>query len=208
MIEIAQLKKVARLKLKRTLAKMSRTDIIAESRMVCERVRHWPVYERARNLALFVSMPSGELDTSMLLQSAFEDNKRVFVPRVHQDRLMLIEAFSMADIASFEVSSYGIPEPPLNDSKRAQPLHDDKLGIDVVLVPGLAFDRQGLRLGRGKGYYDRFLQELDAASSDSRPVRCGVALSPQLVESVPVLEHDLPVDILFTPLEQVLFSSH
>jgi 5-formyltetrahydrofolate cyclo-ligase len=77
--------------------------------------------------------------------------------------------------------------------------------VDIVFVPGLAFDRKGLRLGRGKGYYDRFLASLDGSSP--RPVRCGIAFAEQFVEEVPIESHDRPVDVLFTPLEKMVFES-
>jgi 5-formyltetrahydrofolate cyclo-ligase len=65
--------------------------------------------------------------------------------------------------------------------------------IDLVVLPGLGFDPFGNRLGRGRGFYDRFL-----AHRDYRAVSCGLALEEQFVESVPVGPHDMPIDMLVT----------
>ena len=73
--------------------------------------------------------------------------------------------------------------------------------IDLVVAPGLGFDRKGNRLGRGGSYYDRFFtnKELKAA-------KCGFAFAEQVIETVPVTEHDMPVDMLVTDEEVLYFG--
>lgn len=71
--------------------------------------------------------------------------------------------------------------------------------LDVVIVPGLAFDATGARLGRGGGFYDRLLARLAALPASHRPVSVGVCVDEQVVENVPVEAHDLRVDMMVTP---------
>jgi 5-formyltetrahydrofolate cyclo-ligase len=75
----------------------------------------------------------------------------------------------------------------------------DEPEIDAVIVPGLAFDRAGGRLGYGEGYYDRFLEKLMQAKTP-RAQFVGVAFDAQVVENVPMYAHDVPMDWLVTEL--------
>ena len=74
--------------------------------------------------------------------------------------------------------------------------------IDAILVPAVAFDRRGYRVGYGGGYYDRFLPELRG-----RAVRVGLAFACQLVDSVPAGAHDVPVDFIVTETEIIATGS-
>jgi 5-formyltetrahydrofolate cyclo-ligase len=70
--------------------------------------------------------------------------------------------------------------------------------IDLVVTPGLGFDRRGNRLGRGGSYYDRFF-----ANTELKAIKCGLGFAEQLVDTVPVVDHDVPVDLLVTDKEIV-----
>ena len=85
-----------------------------------------------------------------------------------------------------EISRYGLRNPSGNEIM-------DVAQIDMVVVPGLGFDESGDRLGRGAGFYDRFL-----ASHNFKGIRCGLAFEDQLMASVPVDEHDMRLDMLVT----------
>jgi 5-formyltetrahydrofolate cyclo-ligase len=68
-------------------------------------------------------------------------------------------------------------------------------GLDFILMPGLAFTREGLRMGRGKGYYDRYLNQV-AEVQGRKPATVAVAFKEQIYESIPFDEHDVPVDLV------------
>lgn len=127
-----------------------------------------------------------EIDTTALAQRAWEDGKRVLAPRVDWDAGRLgavqIESFKEPDIRTGE---RGIAEPAGPEVKIDE--------IDLVVVPGLAFDVRGNRLGRGGGFYDRFL-----AQPGFRAVRCGLAFEIQIVECVPVNAFDVSMHMLVT----------
>mmetsp|Transcript_14696 Transcript_14696/g.52315 ORF Transcript_14696/g.52315 Transcript_14696/m.52315 type:complete len:142 (+) Transcript_14696:471-896(+) len=128
--------------------------------------------------------------------------------------MVLVEAFSVADVDSWSLSKYGIPEPPRD--ARADALDAD---VGLVVVPGLAFDRNCKRLGQGAGFYDAWLASLaeaHAARGLPRPLLVGVALSAQILplkdsresdtseavdflESVPTELHDFVLDVVLSP---------
>ena len=132
--EISRLKKQLRSQMLKVLRQLDIGVLQQQSQQAAAHIHDWPAYKQAQRLALFVSMKN-EFDTNPLLSQAFEDRKKVFVPRVHNDRLQLIEAFSMEDISAFEVSKWGIPEPPVNDDSREHVL-DTGNSVDIVFVPG------------------------------------------------------------------------
>lgn len=110
--------------------------------------------------------------------------------------MVFLEVASEEELASWKPNGWGIREPPL-EPNRAQAPRD--VGLDVVVVPGVAFDVQGARCGQGMGFYDTFLAKY-AASKRPMPRLVALALSVQIVGCVPVTEHDWNVDeVLFEP---------
>lgn len=140
-------------------------------------------WHRAARLALFVSRPD-EIDTEPLLERAFDGHRPVLLPRM--TGASSLEFVEVPDLEGLRPGGFGILEPP-----RDAPA-TELVGGDLVLVPGMAFDREGGRLGRGVGYYDRLFAR--CASACERPVRIGVGFSFQLVERVPMADHDVRMD--------------
>ena len=133
-----------------------------------------------------------EVDTRELIGTAFEANKRVALPRVVGPRLM--RWFEVHDLDNLETNRYGIDEPPINEAREVDPL-----GIPdaVALVPGLAFDRGGYRIGYGGGFYDGFL-------AGFRGVGVGLCRSITYFDEIPLLEsHDRAVTIVVSEASQV-----
>ncbi|WP_051633082.1 5-formyltetrahydrofolate cyclo-ligase [Thermonema rossianum] len=114
-------------------------------------------------------------------------NVQIAVPKVKGGRL---EHYRLLPHAQLQLSSWGVPEPP--DSAPALAPSDFE-NIDVVLVPLLAFDLRGGRVGYGKGYYDAFLRHLPHA------LRVGVSLLPPLKAIADLEEHDMPLHLVVTP---------
>lgn len=145
-----------------------------------------PVWRASRVVLGYASFRN-EVDTFPLLAVILAEGKELVLPRVDRGRRSL-DLLRVRDLRVDLGPGYqGIPEPnPL----RCPPA--DPRVIDLVLVPGVVFDRRGFRLGYGGGYYDRLLESLP------RAVRVGLGFSLQVVDELPVLSHDLPVDILVT----------
>jgi 5-formyltetrahydrofolate cyclo-ligase len=143
-------------------------------------------FENARVVMLFLSTPH-EVDTAPLALKAWQAGKTVVVPKVSWDqrRMLPVEISGLQD-ASFTTTGPGIREPI-----GGQPIPVDM--IDLVVVPGLGFTEQGYRIGRGMGFYDRFL-----AQTEFIGVSCGLAFDEQILPELPVLDHDVPLSMLVT----------
>ena len=162
------------------------------SRRVRENVLQIEQVKQASEVMLYVNFRS-EVETFPLFAALQQQGILTSAPLtlVRDHRLL---AYRITDPALDLRPGYcGIPEP---DPTQAVPV--DPAAIDVVLLPGSVFDRQGGRLGYGGGYYDRFL-----AREAPRALRIGLAFSMQVVDRVPVLEHDMKLHYLVTEKETV-----
>jgi 5-formyltetrahydrofolate cyclo-ligase len=157
-------------------------EVESLSAAIQERLLAVEEYARARTVHAYVGAKANEVRTDRILARTLASGRRLVVPRVAGERLAHHEVRSLSDLAP---ARFGLLEPD-----PASP-EVDPGEIDLVVVPGLAFDRSGNRLGFGKGYYDRFL-------SGIRAVKAAVLYGRQIVEQVPVSERDVPVDLLVT----------
>ncbi len=153
-------------------------------------------YRSAEAVLWYVSMPS-ELATAPAIEAALAEGKRVAVPWCDGENLGL---WRLESVRELEPGTWGIPEPP--PARRGEPERRIAPGaIELVVVPGLAFDRSGRRLGHGKGYYDRLLARSPA-------VRAGLCYDAQVFPEVPAGPRDAVMDWLVTergasPVERV-----
>jgi 5-formyltetrahydrofolate cyclo-ligase len=141
--------------------------------------KRWTRYE---TVLLFLSMKD-EVDTEPLIKAAFEDKKVVFVPKIIEDSLHF---FRISKLTGFETGAFGIREP-----KDGVELTDVDFPACIV-TPGVAFDVGGGRLGRGKGYYDRFFAELDLKGLPYLAV--GLCSWERIVEETPSTALDKKMD--------------
>jgi 5-formyltetrahydrofolate cyclo-ligase len=143
-------------------------------------------FQAARTVALYASLP-GEVPTDALLAAALADNKAVVFPVVPSEgRLLTFRAVeNAAHLVPFGRLAIREPE----DVRPRVALE----AIDLFVVPGLAFTRQGHRLGQGAGYYDATL-----ARAPSSTPRMALTFSEQVLESLPVVETDVPVHFVVT----------
>jgi 5-formyltetrahydrofolate cyclo-ligase len=158
------------------------------SRIIWERFFALPEYAAAETVMLYVDARS-EVRTRPFLPGVIAAGKRVVVPYCVEGDL---ELFHLEGLEELAPGYFGIQEPrpelrPL-PGKRVEP---GELGL--VMVPGLAFDRRGGRMGYGRGYYDRLLHR---TRRDTR--RVAVAFECQLFPAIPMLEHDLFMDTVIT----------
>jgi 5-formyltetrahydrofolate cyclo-ligase len=134
---------------------------------------------------LFLSM-SDEVQTIKMLQKALAAGKKVCIPLVGETPGEM-QATMLTSLDDLVMGKYGILTVRQEKVRIVEPR-----SIDLILVPGVAFDMAGRRLGMGAGYYDRFLLKAPEA------IRAGLCLACQLVEKVPCEEYDLPVQYLVT----------
>ena len=136
----------------------------------------------AKTILFYVAF-DGEVETIDMIKRACAKGKKVAVPAILKDKKMIIPTLIRNCEEDLELGPYGIKHPKSNRTAR---INVDEL--DLVVVPGIAFDKKGHRLGRGAGYYDRFLARLP---KDVPTV--GLAFDFQMVNVLPHQDHDIPV---------------
>jgi 5-formyltetrahydrofolate cyclo-ligase len=190
-----------RRKVKFLLAGLPREDFHSEGIKAARLFRKSPLWTRCNNLLIFLSMPS-EIDTDPLLEAALEDGKKVFAPRT-EDALIRFYRVNSSQ-GPWQYGFFGLREPAEPAAEEGQEentpqdnaLQENDFPV-LIITPGLAFDRQGRRLGRGGGYYDRFFAELDEAGRDYTAL--GLCMECQLTDRVPAVDLDKKVSALLTP---------
>jgi len=196
-----------------------------------------PEYKTASRISVYLSMPGGEISTGGIVRDALDQGKRVFIPYTYslkepQDGqpksiMDMVELQSMNDFESLEPDKWGIPTPSRDSiALRANcfggtgitkgSTEDISDGLDLIVMPGMAFDSSFGRLGHGKGFYDYFLTRCHQVSR--MPFRgknywhffcggltnrseVGLSLTEQLLppgESVPMDSSDYRLDALVT----------
>lgn len=158
-----------------------RSSKIAEKLLSCEE------YKASQTVMTYVALPL-EVNTDQIIKKALEHGKRVVVPFIEPDS-QTITASELSGIECLEKGPLGIFQPK-EGSSRSIPLKE----IDLVVVPAIAYDQQNIRLGRGKGYYDRFLASDDLSSAKV----IGLAFHFQILDCLPSDPHDKPVQRVIT----------
>lgn len=178
-------KKTLRIESKAKVLAMSDQQRRSASASIFGRLARTDIFARARVVALYMSLPD-EPQTEYFLREMCH-RKRLVVPRVCDDCTMRFFDYRPD---GQQPGAFGIAEP--DDDARPCPPED----IDLMVVPGTAFTREGARLGRGRGYYDRYM-----AQPQFRAATVGVCFGVQIVDALPVESHDLRVDAVITDEE-------
>lgn len=172
-------KKELRQKIRQMKRAMTEAQIEEASQKLADKFLATDIYKEAKTLYGYLPY-NQEVRTVPILEQALRDGKQVAVPKVYGEQMRFI---LLTDMSQVEKGYAGIPE-PIADT----PVADDPTAL--VLMPGLAFDPQGHRIGYGGGFYDRFL-ELE-------PQHPTVALCYdfQMLEHLETQDHDIPVDLV------------
>eukprot|EP01038_Epipyxis_sp_PR26KG_P011491 gene11491-15390_t len=166
----------------------------------------------AGGVSIYLSMPS-EVNTNPIVNHLFETNKKVIIPKIvgkKSEDMLMISLNSIEAINNFPKNRWGIPEPVVDVAATIADQETVFDIIDVVLVPGVAFDSACGRVGHGKGYYDCFLDRLMKYKIDHQqplPTTIGIALDEQIIPSAPMENHDIPLDFVVTPT-RIFNKSH
>uniref|UniRef100_A0A7S4C4I1 5-formyltetrahydrofolate cyclo-ligase n=1 Tax=Chrysotila carterae TaxID=13221 RepID=A0A7S4C4I1_CHRCT len=196
-------KSALRKQMKMALRTIPAAAVLAASEAVCARVIALEPVSSCTAASVYLAMPSGECQTLDIIRHLFEQDKKVFVPRIAgrgREQMQMIQMQSMQQVLDLPRDSWGIPAVP--DSQVPADADRVPAEIDLVLVPGVAFDLSCRRLGHGKGYYDSFLERLQqsrAALGSPPAATVALALEQQLVDAVPVDAHDVQMDMLCLP---------
>lgn len=163
------------------LKRQKEADRDRKSKLIKRKLFRTSVFKKAKIVMFFISF-GGEVNTKNMIKEAIRLGKKIAVPVCGKNRGMK-PCLLLQQNAGLMPGLYGIPEPAI---KKRVNLED----LDLVIVPGVAFDTTGNRLGRGKGYYDRFLHKLDSKKTFSM----GLAFDFQILPSVPATKNDKKVN--------------
>jgi 5-formyltetrahydrofolate cyclo-ligase len=167
--------------------RQSSAEIEQKSQEITDQVFHLHEYTRARGIACYVNKDS-EVNTRTLIRDALDRDKRVLVPVVKKGEIELFFS-EIHDLgADLAPGSFGIPEPK---PELVHPVDLD--AVDIIFVPGIVWDRDGYRLGWGRGYFDRAIKKLPAHVRSA-----GLAFNMQFISKIPRDQFDVPVDLVVT----------
>ena len=178
-------KSAIRRQLHEKLRAMTDADRQAKSLAAIALLAASPEFAAARIVMLYLTAAQ-ELDTTPLALRCWQSGKTVVVPKVSWDQRRMLPV----EITSLQ-TRMTTPGPGVREPVSGQPMPVNLL--DLVIVPGLGFTPDGHRIGRGMGFYDRFL-----AQPDFIGVSCGMGFEDQIVPQLPVLDHDMPLSMLCT----------
>jgi 5-formyltetrahydrofolate cyclo-ligase len=158
----------------------------AYSGMIFAKIKKLPVYEKAKTVMFYLSYGS-EVMTDAMISSSIEEDKTVAVPAIQTPGDGKMFAVKLLRLEDAYQSVYGIRQPEINREDMLE-----KGEIDLVFVPGIAFDYEGFRVGYGKGYFDRWLEGIPPEKA------VGIAYDFQLTDKMPAGKYDLPVGVIVT----------
>ena len=168
-------------------ARQEEKDLIEKSNRIEKRLFSLAAFREVKCVMFYVSMKE-EVRTQEMIRLSLGAGKRVVVPSLKPDRRKIKPSLLIDYESDLEEGLFGIPEPRA-ECVRSLPVED----IEIVLVPGVAFDVCGGRLGFGGGYYDEFLAGLSSGTE-----RWGLAFEFQVVEKLKLTDRDVPVEKIIT----------
>ena len=187
-------KEILRNEIKKRLKDTTPEDFRCQGDSAAALLKTLQIWASYKTIFIFLSM-KGEIETQSILEAALSDGKKVFAPKTEADRLVFYPVLSTH--GPWHEGPFGIKEP-----SGGIPASTEDFPA-LILTPGLAFDKEKRRMGRGKGYYDRFFAELDSESREYCAL--GLCMDFQFVEKVPVDEFDKKVNCLLTGGCHMLF---
>lgn len=179
------LKKELRKKIQNKRNNLPIRDRKKRIKIIAEKFFNTVYYINSNNILIYYPFRS-EIDVTIIIKKVLENKKNIILPRVHDRKLKLFYVDNLKK--QLERGAYGIMEPTTGLCRPAK-ISD----IDLVIVPGVVFDKNLNRLGYGGGFYDRLLPLIPAGVK-----KIALCFDIQVIDSIPVAEHDIKVDILIT----------
>jgi len=194
-------KKLLRKQLGKLLKTISEKELSYQSNEIFKHVISLKEYQKCKNISIYLHMPKGEVRTESLLKHALNSGKNCYVPYiVNNTEMEMVKINSWEEFLSYPKSKWGYPEPS-GMTEDSTALKEE--GLDLIIVPGVAFDLKGNRLGHGKGYYDRYIERAKQFSklrNKEGPYCVSLSLKEQLLEQeIPTNQYDIKPDIIITP---------
>lgn len=193
---IKETKRTLRKHIKNELAKVSHESILDQSNRVYHHLMKNDQFVKAKKIAVYMNMPNLEINTHRIIETCFEMRKQVYLPKcVYEscngrkpNHLRMLKVDNMSEINSLK---------PRGKFKLLEPTDGEDImdsgGLDVVIIPGVAFNHNKQRLGHGAGFYDEFLTHYYRVFNH-KPYLIGLGLNQQLITQLPTESHDWALD--------------
>jgi 5-formyltetrahydrofolate cyclo-ligase len=179
-MDIIDQKKLLRTKIRKLLADFPKDQKIIADEKIRNNLINFPLYKNAQSVCFYYSTDQ-EVDTRNIIESELKQKiKQIILPRISGNHLDLYEIKSISDL---EKNKWDLWEPKITCRKV------DINEVDLFIVPGLAFDKDGWRLGRRMGFYDRLLREV-------RKPKIAICYNFQLIDNIPHDENDIAADYI------------
>jgi len=180
-------KKIIRQEILNLRKVLTAEEVASKSESIFNRLASSAMFVKSKNVMVYMDFKN-EVSTNLIINYLLKSDKGVIIPITISGTRNMILSQLLDPNKELERNSYGILEPKPQYIRKANP----EL-LDLVIVPGVAFDISGYRIGYGGGYYDTFFNKL------AKPIiSIALAFDLQIVESVPVEDHDRPVNYIFT----------
>ena len=180
---------------KEILTKRNNIDVVEKEEMdkkILNKFYESKYYRESKNIFIYISYDS-EINTKEIINKALIDNKKIYVPRT-EFKTRLMDAVEITSLENLIESEYGILEPSIYEP------HIEPNELDLIVVPGVGFDRNGGRMGYGAGFYDRYFKKI-SKDKMQKIVKLALAYDFQILEDVPMNEQDVPVNYIITEKE-------
>ncbi|XP_041842884.1 5,10-methenyltetrahydrofolate synthetase (5-formyltetrahydrofolate cyclo-ligase) [Melanotaenia boesemani] len=200
MAAVKAAKQALRRQIKARVATLSVEEKRRQSLVVSEKLFRNPRYASSKRIAVFLSMDD-EVCTQEIIKDVFRWGKSCFIPRyeLNSSHMDMLKLNSLQDMETLPLTSWNIRQPAEDDHSREEALASG--GLDLILMPGLGFDQSGRRLGRGKGFYDTYLQRC-SRQGGGKPYTIALAFREQICQEIPVDGNDVLIDeVLYEDLQ-------
>ena len=164
--------------------KLSEKFILKNSRIISEKLFGMDIYHKAESIYIYLDF-NGEVSTREIIEDALSNDKKVALPKIINNEM---EFYYIDNINDVYIGYFGIREPISNEVARAKE--------PLIIMPGVAFDRKGHRIGYGKGFYDRYLSKCNGGACSARKI--ALAFDFQVMEKIPFESYDVIQDIIIT----------
>ena len=183
-------------KYRERMLKISGEERLQKSRNACSNLISTPQFRDSSVIMIFLSMPA-EVDTTEAIRYAWQQGKTIAAPKVFWKQKSMVPVRIDSLEEGFKIEESGLRNPITN---KEVPVSK----IELIVIPALVFDRNGHRVGRGGGFYDKFL-----ANGKLKAIKCGFGFAEQLMENeyIPAGQKDIRLDLLVTDKEVLYFSN-
>ena len=180
---------------KEILTKRKNIDVVEKEEMdkkILNKFYKSKYYRESKNIFIYISYDS-EINTKEIINKSLIDKKKIYVPRT-EFKTRLMDAVEITSLENLIESEYGILEPSIYEP------YIEPNELDLIVVPGVGFDRNGGRMGYGAGFYDRYFKKI-SKDKMQKIVKLALAYDFQILEDVPMNEQDVPVNYIITEKE-------